>query len=151
MDRIKEARNRVFYSDGLGIGRNNPNALHTKKSSVYRITGMNQIKDIIECGYVRPKEGRVKGGHINEVFWSIGSDKLFYQNGRPVIEVLENKVKNGQIGAIHINDIEAIWMFDPEKNCYYNNLTNIKKAHLEHQKEQLLNNISLDNEKPKKR
>lgn len=151
MERIKEAKNRVFYSDGLGYGKNNPISLHTKKTSVYRVTGMNQIKDIIECGYVRPKKGKVNGGHINEVFWSIGGDKLFYQNGRPVIEVLESKVKNGQIGAIHINDIEAIWMFDTEKNCYYNNLINIKKAHLEHQKEQLINNISLTIEEPKKR
>ena len=85
MDRITTAKNRVFYSDGIGLGRNNPISLHTSSASIYRVTGMNQLIDIVNCGYIRPKEGRVKGGHENEVFWSIGGEKTFYYDKRPVL------------------------------------------------------------------
>ena len=118
MDRIETAKNRVFYSDGLGIGRDNPVSLHTLPTSIYRVAGMDQIADIINCGYVRPKEGHVKGGHKNEVFWSIGGEKTFYYDKRPVIETSADKVKDGQIGALSLNDLSSIWIFDYEQNCY---------------------------------
>lgn len=118
IDRIATAKNRVFYSDGLGIGKNNPVSLHTSTSFVYRVTGMDQLADIVNCGYVRPKEGRVKGGHENEVFWSIGGEKTFYYDKRPVIEASVDKVKDGQIGSLSLDDLSAIWVFDYEQNGY---------------------------------
>ena len=127
IDRITTAKNRVFYSDGLGIGRNNPVSLHTSTSSVYRVTGMDQLADIVNCGYVRPKEGRVKGGHENEVFWSIGGEKTFYYNESPVIETSVDKVKNGQIGSLSLDDLSAIWVFDYEQNSYTDKIDFMKQ------------------------
>ena len=127
LDRIKTAKNRVFYSDGIGLGKNNPISLHTSKDSIYRITGLNQIADIINCGYVRPREGKLKGGHVNEVFWSVGGKKTFYYDKRPVLETAYDKVKEGQIGALSLDDLTAIWMFDETKNCYLNNIDEIKQ------------------------
>lgn len=118
-DRIATAKNRVFYSDGMGFGRDNPISLHTLPTSVYRTTGMDQIADIINCGYVRPKEGHIKGGHKNEVFWSVGSERTFYYNGRPVLETSIEKVKDGQIGSLSLDDLTSIWIFDYEQNCYF--------------------------------
>ena len=123
-DRIATAKNRVFETkDGPAVGKNNPIRLATKDTSVYRNTGMNQIKDILICGYIRPKEGRLKGGHVNEVFWSRGSDKLFYFSPDNIIlEVPEMTVKNGQIGALSINDLIGIWIFNSENNQFENKL-----------------------------
>lgn len=125
-DLIKNAKNRVF-TGGLGFGKNNPVSLHTVDTSIYRVTGLNQIEDIINCGYVRPKVGKLKGGHEGEIFWTRGSEKLFFYDGRPVIEVSENKVKNNQIGGVPLEDLKAIWMFDKESNSYKNNIEYLKK------------------------
>ena len=125
-DLIKNARNRVF-TGGLGLGRNYPESLHTVDTSIYRVTGFNQIEDIINCGYVRPKAGKLKGGHKGEIFWSRGSEKLFYYDGRPVIEVSENMVKDNQIGSVALEDLKAIWIFDKKSNSYKNNIEYIRK------------------------
>jgi hypothetical protein len=62
-------RNVIFNNTGLGLGKNKPGNLHANDTnSVYRVTGRDQIEDIILSGYVRPKpNGKVKGGHKNEV------------------------------------------------------------------------------------
>jgi len=127
--RITDAKNRVFYSEGLGIGRNNPIALKTNANFVYRITGMPQIVDIINCGYIRPKEGKVKGGHKDEVFWSIGGEKTFYYDKRPVLEVSSAAIKDGQVGALPIEALSSIYMFSTEKNCYENKKEIIEQIH----------------------
>ena len=77
-ERIDDARNRVF-NDSLGVGKDCPYKLTTDNLHIYRKTGFNQIADIVNTGYVRPKE-KVRGGHHKEVFWSQGNDKLFYYN-----------------------------------------------------------------------
>ena len=67
-ERITSCKNRVFKSEfGLRYD-DNPNVFRTDENSVYRVTGIDQIADIINCGYVRSKEGKVKGGHENEFF-----------------------------------------------------------------------------------
>ncbi len=129
IDRIKKAKNRVFFTGGFGIGRNNPNSLSTTSLSVYRVTGMNQIADIINCGYIRPKVGLIKGGHKNEVFWSLGGEKTFYYDKRPVLETEAKNVTNGQIGALSINDLNAIWIFDESQNKYINKIDIILKIY----------------------
>ena len=58
----------------LLLVKNIVNAMTTNVTSIYRIVDMNQLNDILECGFVRPKDGKLKGGHSNEVFWSIGGD-----------------------------------------------------------------------------
>ncbi len=124
LNRISNARNRVFdTSNGPAIGKNIPSAMKTKENSVYRITGKNQLNDILACGYVRPREGRLKGGHENEIFWSQGSDKLFYYDfSRIILEAPSANVQNNQIGAIPIEDLSGIWEFNHDKQTYENRL-----------------------------
>lgn len=117
-DRIQSTKNRVFVQE-IPIGKNNPISLKTNSDYVYRVTGMNQIEDILNTGYVRSKEV-VKGGHKKELFWSRGGENLFYFDKRPVLEAPYSKVQNGQIGAIPIEDLTAIWMFNNEENKYVN-------------------------------
>ena len=117
-DRIESTRNRVFVQD-LAFGKNDPIAMKTNDNFVYRVTGMHQIEDIITTGYVRSK-AKVNGGHKNELFWTRGGDKLFYYNKRPVLEAPYTKVQDGQMGAIPLEDLTAIWMFNEKENRYVN-------------------------------
>ena len=93
---------------------------------MYRKTGMHQMKEIINTGYVRAKE-KVKGGHTNELFWTRGGEKLFYYDKRPVLEVPAGKVKDGQMGAIPLEDLTSIWYFSEEENKYVNIIEYIKE------------------------
>ena len=131
---IENTRNSV--GPGFGPGADNPISLHTLETSVYRVTGMNQIQDIIDCGYVRPKGYGGRADRVGDVlYWSQGGSKLYYHDKRPVIEASKNKVKDGQIGAISINDLSAIWVFDEEQNKYVNRLEQIKQLYIEKQQE----------------
>ena len=96
-----------------------PRTLKAKDTSVYLKTGMHQIKEIINTGYVRAKE-KVKGGHTNELFLTRGGDKLFYWDKRPVLEAPADKVIEGQMGAIPLDDLTAIWIFNEKENRYVN-------------------------------
>lgn len=135
-NRIQQARNSV--APGFGPGKDNPIALHTNEKSVYRVTGVNQLQDIIECGYVRPKGHGSRSDRVGDViYWSLGNDKLHYISKQPVIEAPADKVINGQIGAIPIEDLTAIWMFDENENKYVNRLNDIILLH-EERKEELV-------------
>lgn len=129
IERIVNARNRIFQG-GLGVGRNNPISLHADNNHVYRVTGLSQIEDIIKCGYVRPPLGKAKGGHRGEVFWSKGNEKLFYYDKRPVLETSTDTLKEeGQIGAISLDELTGIWMFDEQLNKYVNNIQAVRDAY----------------------
>lgn len=143
-DRITTAKNRVFESDkGIAFGKDNPIALHTSSSAVYRCTGMGQIADIVNCNYIRPKIGKLKGGHKNEVFWSRGGEKLFYiEKKAPILEVSADKVRDGQIGCLSLDDLSAVWIFDPKKNCFVNKIDLVKQIRNETQK----TNVTLSKE-----
>lgn len=117
-DRIETTRNRVFVQE-LAFGKDSPIDMKTNDNFVYRVTGMDQVEDIIISGYARSK-GKVKGGHNNELFWTRGGDKLFYYNKRPVLEAPYTKVKDGQMGAISLEDLTAIWIFNEKENKYVN-------------------------------
>lgn len=129
--RIITARNRVFKTDnGPAVGKNIPGAMPTKETSIYRSTGMNQLKDIIACGYVRPRIGKLKGGHMNEVFWSIGSDKLFYYNHDSIIlEVPNDILENDQIGALPFESLVGIWQYNKELDRFENKIDFYKKIY----------------------
>lgn len=75
-ERIANCKNRVFRSEFGPRYDDDPNVFRTSDKSVYRITGMNQLADIVNCGYVRPKEGKLKGGHTNEVSGRQGATSL---------------------------------------------------------------------------
>lgn len=132
---ILNARNGV--GPGFGPGdKNSPEVLHTLPTSVYRVTGANQIQDIIDCGYVRPKGYGSRADRVgNKVYWSQGNNNLHYHDHRPVIEAPADKVQDEQIGAISINDLSAIWMFDEQQKRYVNRLEQIKQLHTEKQQE----------------
>ncbi len=123
--RAATAKNRLFRG-GMGIGRDNPDALSTKEENAYRLTREDQIIDIEESGYVRPKKGKLKGGHKGEVFWSEGSEKLFYLEscGGFVLEINKEKV-DGTIRAASIKDLKAIWRFDEEEGLWKNLLPGV--------------------------
>lgn len=125
-ERITSCKNRVFKTEfGLKYD-DNPNVFRTNEASVYRITGMDQIADIVNCGYVRSKEGKVKGGHENEVFWSAGGDKLNFIDERPILETSAETVKDGQNGALSLDDLTAVWIFNSENGKRENKLDVIK-------------------------
>ncbi len=125
-ERITSCKNRVFKSEFGPRYDDKPNVFRTDENSVYRITGIDQIADIINCGYVRSKEGKVKGGHENEVFWSAGGDNLNFIDERPILETSIDTVKDGQIGALSLDDLTAVWVFDGESGKRENKLNTIK-------------------------
>ena len=141
-ERITNSKNRVFINN-IALGKNIPYAMSTSNTSIYRVTGFSQIKDIISCGYVRPKVGKLKGGHENEIFWTRGGENTFYYDKRPVLEVKEDKLKDGQIGAISIEDLSGIWIFDEKQNKYLNQIEELKETF---KKVELLNNLKEQNE-----
>lgn len=125
LERIENVKNSV--GKGFGPGRSVPIAMSTDSNKVYRVTGMDQIEDIVECGYVRPKGyGSRRDGVGDKIYWSQGGSNLYYYDKRPVLESTIEKVKDGQLGAISIDDLTAIWIFDKKENKYVNNLENIK-------------------------
>ncbi len=121
---MEDVRNRVF-NQTIPVGKNNPISLHTNEFSIYRITGMSQIVDIVNSGFVRPKEGKAKGGHTNEVFWTLGGDNLYYFDKRPVLETSIDNLKNNQLGALSIDDLTSIWIFDNESSSYIDRFSDI--------------------------
>ena len=129
IERIIHAKNRVFQ-DGFGLGKDNPISLHTNDGHVYRVTGESQIEDIINCGYVRPPIDKAKGGHTGEVFWTKGSEKLYFYDKRPVIETSTDILKEeGQIGAISLDKLTGIWIFDKTQNKYVNNIQAVRNTY----------------------
>ena len=127
-ERITNCKNRVFETKLGPRYEGNPNVFRTNEKSVYRITGMNQITDIVNCGYVRPKEGKLKGGHENEVFWSVGGDKLNFIDERPILETSVEAVKDGQIGAVSLKDLTGIWVVDKGSGKRENMLESVKRV-----------------------
>lgn len=125
-ERITSCKNRVIKPEVDIRHDDNPNVFRTNENSVYRATGIDQIADIINCGYVRSKEGKIKGGHKNEVFWSAGGDKLKFIDERPILETSVDTVKDGQIGALSLDDLTAIWIFNGESGKRENKLDTIK-------------------------
>lgn len=126
--RITNAKNRVFETEFGPSYDDSPNVFRTNKESVYRITGISQIVDIVNSGYVRPKEGKLKGGHENEVFWSKGGQKLNFIDERPIIEAPIDSVQDGQIGALSIDDLSAVWIFNPDTKKRENKLDILKES-----------------------
>lgn len=136
-DTIYVVKNSVG-SEGISLGKNNPISLHTDNKHVYRVTGMDQIEDIINTGYIKTKGYGVRAQNRGEiVYWTAGGDKLFYYDKRPVLEVLSTNIRDGQLGALSIDDLSAIWMFDEEQNKYTNQLIEVKRQYLLKKKEMI--------------
>ena len=79
---------------------------------------MDQLADIVNCGFVRPREGRVKGGHVNEVFWSVGGNKTFYYDKNWDVTYAERIHRDGHGACFEFGALYA----------YYANAAGAKKA-----------------------
>ena len=55
---------------------------------------------------------------------------MFYYDKRPVIETSVDTLKaDGQIGAISLDKLTGVWMFDEQQNKYVNNIQTIRNAY----------------------
>ena len=107
-------------SDATGLGKNNPISLKTNELYNYRVTSFAQLNDILECGYVRPKEGK------KIVYWSSGSDKLHYYDKRPVLAVSKDKFI--ETVPLNIDDLSGVYIYYAEK-CYEERLAEFKEEY----------------------
>lgn len=152
IERITNAKNRIFQAS-MSFGKDSPISMNTDNKHVYRVTGTSQIQDIINSGYVRPRMGKAKGGHQGEVFWTQGSDKLYFYDKRPVLETSVDILKeNGQIGAISLDQLTSIWMFDEQQNKYVNNIQMVRNAfnQTHPEQEQTYEDLMKELDEPKK-
>ena len=118
----------IRNSVGKGVSIKNTTKvfLPTTSDKVYRVTGMDQIQDIISCGYVRPKPNRKE-----IIYWSQGGDDFFYIDKRPVIEAPISKVYNGLEGEVPLEYITGIWMYSEEQDRYINGIEYVIDAYNE--------------------
>lgn len=117
MDRVNEALNRRFETkEGIKLFKGKENSLSTSEEYCYRSTGINQIEDIINTGYIRSGYRKSKPDHKFDVDWSHGSDTLFYSADYPIL-VVKDSIFNGGVereGAFTINDLAAIYKKNSE-------------------------------------
>ena len=111
VERTTGIKNRVFKDTGLGLGKNNPNRFQTMPGNAYRITGREQIDDMVSSGYVRPRAGKMKGGRSNEVHWAEGQDKLMYTDTDRFILQSKPSIDN-TTKALRTKDLDAVWQFN---------------------------------------
>ena len=131
MERITSSINRVAPSVSP-IGRNDPTALSTKEGFVYRETGYNQIEDIIECGYVRSNEHRKS----NQVWWTKGGSNSFHVNKkRPVLVASSDIVIDCKEGAISLDNLSEIWIYDEATQKWNNKIQDIKNMYAQRHKQ----------------
>lgn len=121
IERIETTINRVAPSVS-SVGRNDPTALSTKEGFVYRETGFDQIQDIIDCGYVRSNTRRPS----NQVWWTKGGSNSFHINKRPVLVASSDLVIDGKVGAISLEQLSEVWIYDEENKKWNNNINSIR-------------------------
>lgn len=129
IERIEETINRVAPSV-TALGKNDPTALSTKEGYVYRETGIDQIYDIVNCGYVRSNEKRKS----NQVWWTSGGANSFHVNKRPILVASSDIVVNEKAGAISIDDLSEIWMYDEQNQKWNNKINDVKSMRVGKQK-----------------
>ena len=125
-DRIFNSINRIAPSVSK-VGKDDSTALSTKEGYVYRETGFEQIADIIDCGYVRSNAKRKS----NQVWWTYGGKNSFHINKRPVLVASTKIVKDFLIGAISLNDLTEIWVYNLETQTWNNKIEEIKAMYFE--------------------
>lgn len=131
IERVETTINRVAPSFSR-IGKDDPTALSTREGYVYRETGYNQIKDIINCGYVRSNARR----RSNQVWWTIGGPNSFHINKKPILVASSDVVIDCNEGAIRIEDLDEIWFYDEQTKTWNNNIEEVKEAYYQLHPEQ---------------
>ena len=107
--------------------------MDNEKQILYRVSGMNQILELIEYGYIKPTNS-----------WAFDKN-IYYQDKRPVISASIDVLKNDS-NIISITDLDALWIYNHNKNTYENKLKEILNMHKAYQMDK--NNIDI-NEKRK--
>ena len=130
LERVSNTINRVAPSFS-SVGKNDPTALSTRDGYVYRETGLPQIYDIIECGYVRSNKKRKS----NQVWWTSGGSNSFHINKKPILVASCDVVIDCNIGAIPITDLTEIWMYDEQTQTWNNKIDEIKMMYAHRQQE----------------
>lgn len=120
-DRIKDVINRVVPSISP-IGKDDPTALSTSEGFAYRETGFSQINDIIETGFVRANDKRPS----NQVWWTLGGSNSFHVNKKPILVASTNAVQDLRTGAVSINDLVEIWIYDEQSQTWNNKINDIR-------------------------
>ena len=136
IERVKETINRVAPSVS-SVGKDDPTSLPTKKGFVYRETGISQIYDIIDCGYVRSNEKRKS----NQVWWTRGGNNSFHINKRPVLVASDDIVVDLKNGAVALDDLSEIWIYDEETKKWNNKIEDIRKIYIENHQENEIHDI----------
>lgn len=109
LDRTIGIQNRVFTGDPI-FPKTTWQIPAFNTNSAYRLAGQSQIDDMIQTGFVRPRFGKIKGGHTNEVHWSAGNAKSGYniQPGQYILESPRGLV-DGTSNALGVNDLSHVW------------------------------------------
>lgn len=94
--------------------------MDNEKQILYRVAGMNQILELIECGYIEPTNS-----------WSFDKN-ICYQYKRPVISVSIDVLKNDS-NIISITDLDALWIYNHNKKAYENKLKEILNMYQSYQ------------------
>jgi len=127
LERVNDSINRVTKSVS-SVGKDDPTSLKTKEGFVYRETGMPQIIDIINCGYVRYNVKRAS----RQVWWTYGGPNSFHVNKEKAVLVAScDCVIDCNEGAIFIDDLAEIWMYDKESMKWFDRIEDVRKLYIE--------------------
>jgi hypothetical protein len=113
----RPTRHRVFKPFVFGeIGEND--YIADNPNYAYRITGQPQIDDINMSGFIRAKEGKMKGGRTGETQWSQGMANFKYNpdtNKDRYIIVTNLHDLNDRKGSLSKNELIQVMHSDGKK------------------------------------
>jgi len=113
----RPTRHRVFTPLVFGeIGEND--YIADNPNYAYRITGQPQIDDINMSGFIRAKEGKMKGGRTGETQWSQGMANFKYNpdtNKDRYIIVTNVNDLNDRKGSLSKNELIQVMHSDGKK------------------------------------
>ena len=113
----RPTRHRVFKPFVFGeIGEND--YIADNPNYAYRITGQPQIDDINMSGFIRAKEGKMKGGRTGETQWSQGLANFKYNpdtNKDRYIIVTNLHDLNDRKGSLSKNELIQVMHSDGKK------------------------------------
>ena len=128
--RITEAEHRVHEGFTPGHSEDYPGSFLTDPDHVYRLTGSDQIEDVEQSGYVRPKamESSKRQMRIGKPtdWWSQGGEKYFIKPGesKSILVAPTDKVK-GIKGAIPIKDLTGIYTYNFNTGQFEDHLSEV--------------------------
>lgn len=145
-DRETNTVNKIFDNT---VGIASETGFKSEEGKIYRATKQNQIDDIIESGYIRPKEGKMRGGKEGEVHWASGNDNLKYSaDDKYILETDNSKFSENNKGALNIHSLSAVWKFNKENGKWEDVLPDIKEKYNKNKNKNIEKSSPLLSEKP---